>query len=82
MADDNEELRMLSVNEVRRLFGLSSKTIRKLEADPDMCFPKKIATYGHKHYLFVELRDWQHDMQIQSESVKLDFHGNKKRAAE
>jgi hypothetical protein len=81
MAVDTEELHIVPATEVMRLISKSSKGLRKLEADPDVCFPKKIVINGRKYYRFVDIRNWLNDLQIQSEHAELDFHGNMPRDA-
>ena len=80
MSIDTEDLQFISSSEVLRLIGYSYKGLRKLEDDPEVCFPQKIVIHGRKYYRLMEIRNWLHDLQIQSVHAKLDFHGNKRRA--
>jgi len=68
-------------SKVMQMLCRSSKTLRKLEADPEVCFPKKIIIQGRKYYKKLEILNWIDDMQVQSERAELDFHGNKRRDA-
>ncbi|MGO9769540.1 MAG: hypothetical protein ACLPSW_08310 [Roseiarcus sp.] len=77
MESDLEELRLVPSIDVIVLLGKSYKTLRKLENDPDACFPKKIVINGRKFFRFVEIRNWINDMQIQSETMTLHYHGDK-----
>lgn len=79
---DTEELRVVPGGEIMRLLGTSPKRLRKLEADPELCFPKKIIINGRVFYRFVEMRNWLTDMQVQSEHIKLVFPKMKVSAAE
>jgi predicted DNA-binding transcriptional regulator AlpA len=81
MVDDTEDGLWPSTT-VQQKLCRSDKTLRKLENDPEMCFPKKIIIQGRKYWKKSEILNWIDDMQVQSEGVNTPFHGDKRRAAE
>ena len=82
MTTETDDLRIVPMCEVARLLGKTPKTLRALEADPNICFPKKIIINGRKFFRIMEIRNWLSDMQIQSENAELAFPVKKVSAAE
>ena len=52
MQDDK---RLLPDNRVQERYGVSDMTIRRLDEDPDLCFPKPIRIRGRKYRVEAEL---------------------------
>jgi predicted DNA-binding transcriptional regulator AlpA len=81
MIDDTED-GLAPTSKVSKMLGKSRKSINRLQNDPELCFPQPIIIQGKKYWKKSDIFNWIDDMKIQSEGVKLTFHGDKRRAAE